>query len=448
MLNLIKQLLAKSEVASSIFYTLSNKLFVVVINLGSFLVIVRFLTEEQMGVWAIFLSITTMVEVARGALVKNALIRLLNTENESNAARIQTAAFVLNIITVIVIAIISLALIELNNNIWNLLSMSNMLFIYIFTSFILTIFFHVEFVLQSKADFRSVFKIYTLRQTIFFISIICLFLFYSNSDPLVAMVLLQLISVFAAMVYALYIAKKLLLYDKLEFLWVRKLWKYGRYVLATNLNSLIFRNTDHFMIVALISPTAVAYYNVAVRITNFLDLPSTAVSEALFPKSVLLAKSNTTSDNKRLYETTVGAIIATLLPVTVCIFLFSEQTISIIAGEKYIEAKAVLQITLVYSLMLPFLKQFGMIIDSMGKPQLNTKVTIVLSLSNALLNYILIRSIGLQGAALATLCTYTLGAILSLLVLNKYLQVSFISIVKQLFLTYTTLWRYSRTTTK
>jgi O-antigen/teichoic acid export membrane protein len=318
-----------------------------------------------------------------------------------------------------------------------------MLGIYILSTFVFTLFFHVEFILQAKSNFRAVFLMYLLKQAVFLCLITFLALFYEDSDKLSVLVLLQFISVFVATIFAYYIGRAFLKYSKPELVWVAQLWDYGKFVLATNVNSLIFRNTDHFMIAALISPTAVAYYNVAIRITNFLDLPSTAASEALFPKSVQLSNTNSGKENKKLYEVTVGVILASLIPLTLLIFFLAEEAITFIASEKYAEARPILQITLFYSLLLPFLKQFGMIMDSIGKPKLNTKLTIILSVSNFFFNYFLIKNLGLSGAAYGTLITYAIGTMFSLYFLHSHLKVSLMAVLNQIFHTYITLTKYT-----
>lgn len=432
----IKRLLSKSQVASSLFYTLSNRILIVILNLASFLILVRFFSEEQMGIWAIFLSITTIFEAARGAFIKPALIRMLNNEGQHNSNNIQSAGLLLNFLTAITITLLSIIIILVNNYIWKVENLSLMVLIYVLTSFTLTFFFHVEFILQAKSNFRFVFQMYLLKQFIFLLLIIFFTLVYEGPNKLIGSVILQLISILFSTLFALYVIKPNLKIFQSELSWIKKLWQFGKFVLATNLNSLIFRNTDHFMIAAMISPTAVAYYNVAIRITNFLDLPSTAASEALFPKSVMLSHSSDSSESKKLFEVTVGVIIAFLIPFVILIFLFSELTITLIAGNKYIEATPVLQITLFYSLLLPFYKQFGMFIDSLGEPKVNTKLTVVLSIGNFFFNYFLIKSIGLNGAAYGTLLTYTFASLFSVYFLNKKLGVSPIGVFKEILATY------------
>jgi len=448
MCNSLKHLFAKHELAYSLFYTLSNKLLVVFLNLGSFLIIVRIYTEEDVGLWAVFLSITTILEVGRGALIRNALIRFINSENKEKYSSILSASLFINTVSALVISLILFMLIVLFKTVWDNTILSNMLAVYTVTMLVLTFFFHIEFILQAKANFHSVFYMYVIKQATFFLFLVGLVFLDKHTNNLIWLVEFQLTGVFISTLFAFLIAKQYLQFSRPEKFWIIKLWNYGKYTLATNLNSLIFRNTDHLMIAAFVSTTAVAYYNVAIRITNLLDLPSTAVAEAIFPKSVQISKSSTSAPIKKLYERSVGGVIAILTLPVLFIFFFSEETIRLIAGEQYLIACQILQIALIYALLLPFLKQFGMIMDSSGHPKPNTKLTILLSILNVILNYFLIQWMGLIGAAYATMITYLVGVIAALYILYGYFKVSFLKVLREIINAYLLLFNQIRFVSK
>ena len=431
MYKIFKQLTAKPGLANSLFYTLTNNILVVVLNLLGFLILVRYYTESEMGIWTIFLSITTIFEASRSALIKPALIRLINSEDKSNNSRIQGGSIVISLAMVFCVIIILAAIAFVNSRYWHTANLSSMLSIYMATTLVFTVFYHIEFVLQAATNFRKVFQMYFFKQAVFLVMIVILINIYDGPYKLIYAAGIQLFSVVMASLVAIGLGKSFINIKIKGWYWVKKLWGFGRFILFSNMNALVFRNTDHLMIAAMLSPASVAYYNLAVRITNFLDLPTNAVSEALFPKSVLLSKEGSVEDSRQMYEVSVGAIIAVLIPSIIFIYLFATPAVILIAGENYIEAVPLLQITLMYALLLPFHKQFGMIIDSIGEPRINTQITTVLLICNVVFNYLLIYTVGLTGAAYGTLITYVLGATLSVYFLNKQLNVTFFGVLRQ-----------------
>src|SRR5258706_1773257 len=64
------------------------------------------LSVEDMGVWGLFLTITAFIDTVRQGLVKTSLIKFINFSSEDEQAHVLTAAFYLNAIVTIFIAVI------------------------------------------------------------------------------------------------------------------------------------------------------------------------------------------------------------------------------------------------------------------------------------------------------------------------------------------------------
>ena len=66
------------------FFTIAQRLSVPLFGVGSFLILIRSLSEEQMGVWALFLNVVTTLEVARNGLIKGAIVKYMNSSKEED----------------------------------------------------------------------------------------------------------------------------------------------------------------------------------------------------------------------------------------------------------------------------------------------------------------------------------------------------------------------------
>jgi O-antigen/teichoic acid export membrane protein len=71
---------------------------------------------------------------------------------------------------------------------------------------------------------------------------------------------------------------------------VVRMLHFGKYIFGTNLFSNLARSFDHFVTANVLNPVEgksfVANYNVVARINTMMDVPSLAVADVLFPKSV------------------------------------------------------------------------------------------------------------------------------------------------------------------
>ncbi|MDX1373513.1 MAG: oligosaccharide flippase family protein, partial [Nitrososphaeraceae archaeon] len=213
-------------------------------------------------------------------------------------------------------------------------------------------------------------------------------------------------------------------------LWVKRLWHFGKYGFYTNLSNSGLTSTDHFLIGGLVSTASVAIYNASARITNIFIIPSVAIADILYPKSVAAQTEKGTSEVRDLYEKAVGATLVPMIPVMVVISLFPELFIELLAGEKYLEAASILRVAILGILILPFLKQFGTIMNTIDKPHYNFYFVLLLAITNLGSNYIFITKFGIIGAAYGTLTSYFVGFIASQIILKKLIGASIFKVLK------------------
>ena len=79
--------------------------------------------------------------------------------------------------------------------------------------------------------------------------------------------------------------------------------------------------------------------------------------------------------------------------------------------------------------LLPFSRQFGTLLDSIGKPHINLRLTIISSIINLFFSYLGIINFGVIGAAYGTLLTY----ITSFIIIQVYLNINYKIIITDIF---------------
>lgn len=385
----------------------------------------RVLPKEQIGVWVLFLSITSIVEVGRIGLLQNALVKFLSTQQGEEAGRITTASFLLNGILTSLIVVMFLLLSPVAADWFQAPELVGLFKIYCLTTVALIPFFQCNYVQQANLDFKGIFWGNFVKGGVLFSYIAWLF-FQKQPVPLVSLALAQVAAAVAASVVAWLFAKKFTRFSqKVDWAWVKRLFDYGIFVFGTNLSTQIFKNIDKLLLGGLPGggTAAVALYDAAIKVTNLTDVPTASMATMLFPQSARRVQDGKDA-LKQLYEKAVGAILAFMLPCIAGVMLLAEWIIGIVAGPGYEEAANLLRITILFGFFMPYAVQFGTVLDSMGRPEVNFVYTILSLLLATLLNLVFIWKMGAYGAAIGSLLAYAITFVFMQAYLRKHLGIN------------------------
>ncbi|MGZ5286159.1 MAG: flippase [Flavisolibacter sp.] len=423
----------------SAFFTVMRRFSLTIFGFVNFVLLIRILTPDQMGVWALFLIITSIFETTKSGFVKNAHIRFVSTTHDKlEHALIASASLIINmVISLLFIGFILFFSGPLSSwlNAGN--ELSSMLYWFIPGVIAMIFFSHFEGILQSFLHFKGVFAGNLVRQIIFFL-LISYYAFQGNSISLQTIAVLQFISIaLGTLVLFIYTRRFLLFRFDYHKIWVRKILHYGSYIFGSSLMSNIFASIDQVMTAKFItSGTPVAYYNAASRINALLDMPTYAASEILFPKVAKANHEEGLVKVKYLFERMVAILTTLILPASILIIIFPEYVIWIIAGDEYLAAAPILQLYMLTGIMRPMMNQAANILNSIGKQALCFVINSISLAVNLGINYICLINFGLYGAAIGTLITSTLGTIVWYFVMKKQVGFELSNLLKYIIETY------------
>jgi len=389
-------------------FTLMQRFGVQLFGLGMVPIVFRSFTAEDAGFWFAFLTGVSILEVGRMGLQQNALMKYLSDCDEEDYVRISTASLILNII---VTAVMVLALLLISGPVgayFDKPELTSMLRIYCLTTVFLIPFFQSNFTGQANLDFKGMFWSDFTKQGLLFFYMLVVFMWGSGLN-LVTLAKVQVLTAVIASAIAYYCAKPYMRFNKIvDWKWVKKLFHFGKFVMGSNLSTMVYKSIDKFMLMFLVSPAAVTAYEAAIKVTNIAEIPTFSMAAILFPQSARRMKEGKTVI-KELYEKAVGAIFALLIPGIIFVLIFAEWIIWIVAGEKYLDSAYLLRLTILYGLFIPYAVQFGTVLDSIGKPKINFWFTLGGAVLNIILNFIFISYFGIVGAAYGTLVTYLIA---------------------------------------
>ncbi|CAG4998964.1 lipid II flippase MurJ [Dyadobacter sp. CECT 9275] len=401
---------------------------------AGFYILVRVLSKQDFGVWTLFMSVTTILEAIRGGLIQNALVKYLSSSRpEEHSAIITASTFISGIITITSVVLL-LAFAPYLSTVWSSPQLISLLYVYVLVflfSGALTQFNAVE---QANLKFNGIFITNFIRQASFFSFILITYLI-GFQIKLVHLVWVQTFSAFLSVIVAyrfvrnnFKISRSVVGRD-----WLGKLFGYGKYAFGTSVSSLLSGTVDQMMLGGMLSPAASGAFNIAVRITNLIDIPGNAIAVVVFPQSSRRMEEEGGGAIKYLYEKSVGTTLALVLPGVLFLYFFSDYVIHFIAGEKYTDSIPLLHVTLLYCLLIPYGRQFGTILDSIGKTRTTFLVVLGTTIVNLGLNYIFILRIGVMGAAYATLVSNIVGFAVAQIILRREIGVSLWNTIIYLF---------------
>jgi O-antigen/teichoic acid export membrane protein len=187
-----------------------------------------------------------------------------------------------------------------------------------------------------------------------------------------------------------------------------ELMRFSIPVLSMQGMSLILRSADTLMLGRYDSAEQVGIYSIGVSLAALLSLPPIALGFAYMPIAGELYAKNRASDLAKTYQVLTRWIFAATLPIFFILFFFPEMTITFLFGDKFLDSAHPLRILSLGYLIYAFMGSNSMMLLVMGRSKEVMKVSAAGAMLNVLLNYILIKHVGLglYGAALSSMVSF------------------------------------------
>jgi O-antigen/teichoic acid export membrane protein len=396
------------------------------------------LTTAEMGTWALFLTVTSVFEVTKSGLLKNAHIKYVSGSDDlQEKVSIASSSFLINVaITLLFILFLIFFSDWMSMELHAGTDLSTTLFWFTPGLIFMIFFSHFEAIQQSHLDFKGVLAGYLVRQVIFFTLLICHF-FSEKPFSLGTLAMYSSASVFCG-AFVLYLFSRKYIHHHFNpaVKSIKKIFGYGGYIFGSGVMSNIFSNLDQVMTAAFISNSAVAFYNTASRINGLVDIPSYAAAEVMFPKISRAVTEEGTSKVKYLYERMVGILLSFTTPAAIFIIIFPKFMITVIAGAKYVDAAPILQLYMLTGLMRPMQNQAANLLNSIGKPSLCFIINTVSLIINLIISYFCLKYMGFYGAAVATLIAGAIGFTIWYFIMKREIGMQLSKIGTYIFTSY------------
>jgi len=172
----------------------------------------------------------------------------------------------------------------------------------------------------------------------------------------------------------------------------------------------LFWNADNFIIGVFLSSTAIAIYSIGTQISTLFFSISIIVSDVIMPGIVAKVASNTTDYELTLEMVRIGRIKLMILALPVIGFIFlGREFITFWVGVDYLQAYWIALLVIIPSTIAGVFDSGLYIMWAKNKHKVKSLVSFAIAILNIILSIILVKRIGIIGAAVGTSFAYIAG---------------------------------------
>jgi lipopolysaccharide exporter len=398
-------------------FSLMDRIAMVFFGFLNVFFMARMMSKTEIGVWILFTSVTAILEMVRVGFIRNPFITYLVSAEADDKKKIVTASFFLHCVLSFFISLFIIAAASALSDFWNSPGLTELFFVYAVNNIIFIAYHHFEYLQQAQLKFKGIFISNLFRLGLFALYIMIRFVMHDVPD-LVELAIVQCItSVIACFVAYSFVRGSVDFSRTIDFKLVKELFHYGKFTLGTNISSMFVKNTDTWMIGRIVSSAGVAIYNPAIRLSNLVEVPTLAIAGVFFPQVSQKLKEQGEAGVRDVYIKSVSLILALTIPMVLPLYIFAELAITIIFGPEYVDSASILRVTLFYTLIIPFNRQFGTVMDGTKRPKINFYLLVLVAILNLAFNFVFLMKFGVIGSAFATLLAYSIVFILNQIVL-------------------------------
>lgn len=398
----------------------------IAIGFGTVMLVTRTYSEEMAGQWFLFVTIFSLLNNLRDGFIQNGLIKYSQTDDPVEKNKVYKTSLVITLIFELTLSLVITGLFRL----FNWFELADLFFYYPCYSIPYALYRWTFVIHRSQLN---VLRTNLMNASFLLVLGLGSTYIYLTHQPLSALVLLLGSgSLFAALIGCYTLGLEGILGSSFDPVIFRNIAHYGKHGLLRELTGTLSTRISLFITAALLSYTQTAFLGVSQRYLTLLLIPNSAFQALLYPVLVKVSCQNDPKELKTVFEHQISKLLAAMLFFAAIISFVSPWLIHVLHGPDYQPAVGLLIIAIwTLAIFSPFGSAFGSIINTIGKPQINSTIVLVNSMINIALSFLLISSIGLYGAVLAPLCTEVFGFLWARKIVAKHTHISYASIFEQ-----------------
>jgi len=203
-----------------------------------------------------------------------------------------------------------------------------------------------------------------------------------------------------------------------------EVYKYALVYLSSVLVTAVYSGAAPWLIAALLDIKDVGSFDLISRISQFILFPMFIFDVTFAPLLSKLLSKNNHEDAQSIFTFSSKIISIFSLIIYVALISFYKDVINLFGKEFFYNGFIPLVILMCGKLFHSFTGSSGWVLLVSGKNKLHLFNSIVFTLSNIILNYLLIPPLGITGAAISISTSLTINKLLSTFQIKKYFNMS------------------------
>jgi O-antigen/teichoic acid export membrane protein len=211
---------------------------------------------------------------------------------------------------------------------------------------------------------------------------------------------------------------------------VTHLLSFGGWITVSNIVGPLLQYLDRFLIGALLTMSVVAYYTAPFDIMSRLSIIPMSLVMTMFPAFSTLGLSRI-DDLRYFFIRSTKYMFLFISLVVLILILFAHEILQVWLGNAFAKDSTLVLQILALGILISSLTHLTLaLFQGIGHPDVTAKIQLLLLPVSIFLSIILIKKIGLIGAALSWAISRTLGMLLSWQIASKIIQLNRTILVK------------------
>ncbi|MXV63977.1 oligosaccharide flippase family protein [Natronorubrum sp. JWXQ-INN-674] len=201
----------------------------------------------------------------------------------------------------------------------------------------------------------------------------------------------------------------------------KRLLEYSVPLTATRSANVVDKQIDTVLVGIFLTPTAVAFYTLGKQITDFVLAPAESLGFTISPNFGEQKAADQLEQARRIYETALTNTMLLYIPAAVGLAIVADPFISMLFPD-YGGAVPVLQVLTIFIVLQAITNLTSDSLDYLGRARHRAIAKGGTAAANFGLNLVLIPTIGVVGAAIATVATHSVYVAVNLYIVHLELD--------------------------
>ena len=188
----------------------------------------------------------------------------------------------------------------------------------------------------------------------------------------------------------------------------------------------IYVLADTTMLDLMCNPTVVGYYTMSMQIISVIRSMAIAISAVFLPHMSYLYYSGKKDEFLEIVNRGIHILGVISVPAAAGFFLIADDAILLVFGNGFEGSILTARILCLSIITVAFSNFIGLqILVTLGKERITTISTVCGAITNVVMNYILIRILQHNGAAIASVTTECVVTIVQIVLVARYIRISY-----------------------